>query len=472
MVRGSMCFLCFKPFLNIYAFFPFYVSNIGILRVFSPMLSCQGPVSSVTAALVDSARQSVLDHFGVSPREWSVVFTSGATAALKMVGELFPWQPGATFAHARASHNSVLGIREYASKSGADVECVDLDGRWGLQEDRGGVLPTPTRANQCCPRACGAGSGSGGGKGVSPGAEDGVTGRMVGIGEENGGDGGDGGGGGGGGSHGSGGGDSGSASGSGGGGDGGGGNVLERSEDGGALVKQRGTVFGVHGGDDVGDAATPAGTGTGADADADTNTDRGPATADVSVDSSDVGGDKSDDEVVVDCLFAFPAECNATGARADLSIAGRVKRGALSTPPCTCLPRGAFRRFSQRRCGVAVTAAEGYSSSSSSGDGVESGRRASENADRSSGTAGLDGDVRSGGGPAASGGGRPLKALQPLQPPPPPSTGGGGGGGGGRRPRKRWWVMLDASKFVSTAPLDLSAVEADYVTLSFYKMFG
>ena len=130
-----------------------------------------------------------------------MVFTSGATAALKMVGELFPWQPGATFAHARASHNSVLGIREYASKGGADVECVDLDGRWGLQEDGGGVVSPRAHANQCCLSACGAGGGSGGGKGVSLGTGNGVAGRMVGIGNgENrsggGGDGGDGGGGG------------------------------------------------------------------------------------------------------------------------------------------------------------------------------------------------------------------------------------------------------------------------------------
>ncbi|CAM9811333.1 unnamed protein product, partial [Phaeothamnion confervicola] len=70
----------------------------------------QGPVSSVTAARTDAARLAVLQFFGAHPREYAVIFTSGATAALKLVGECFS---GSVFAHARNSHNSVLGIREY-----------------------------------------------------------------------------------------------------------------------------------------------------------------------------------------------------------------------------------------------------------------------------------------------------------------------------------------------------------------------
>jgi molybdenum cofactor sulfurtransferase len=41
------------------------------------------------------------------------------------------------------------------------------------------------------------------------------------------------------------------------------------------------------------------------------------------------------------------------------------------------------------------------------------------------------------------------------------------------RARERGWtVVLDAAAFVSTSRLDLSAVPADFVTISFYKMFG
>ncbi|KAL8165839.1 UNVERIFIED_CONTAM: hypothetical protein K2H54_055532 [Gekko kuhli] len=36
----------------------------------------------------------------------------------------------------------------------------------------------------------------------------------------------------------------------------------------------------------------------------------------------------------------------------------------------------------------------------------------------------------------------------------------------------KWFVLLDAASFVSTSPLDLSAHPADFVPVSFYKMFG
>lgn len=36
----------------------------------------------------------------------------------------------------------------------------------------------------------------------------------------------------------------------------------------------------------------------------------------------------------------------------------------------------------------------------------------------------------------------------------------------------KWFVLLDAASFASTAPLDLSVYPADFVPLSFYKIFG
>ncbi|KAK7077079.1 hypothetical protein SK128_012878 [Halocaridina rubra] len=37
---------------------------------------------------------------------------------------------------------------------------------------------------------------------------------------------------------------------------------------------------------------------------------------------------------------------------------------------------------------------------------------------------------------------------------------------------KQWYVLLDASSYVSTCPLDLSELKADFVPISFYKIFG
>jgi Aminotransferase class-V len=39
-------------------------------------------------------------------------------------------------------------------------------------------------------------------------------------------------------------------------------------------------------------------------------------------------------------------------------------------------------------------------------------------------------------------------------------------------PSHEWKVLLDAAAFVPTQPLDLSVTPADFVTVSFYKMFG
>jgi molybdenum cofactor sulfurtransferase len=56
-----------------------------------------------------------------------VILTSGATAALKLAGEAFPWTAGASCcAYTTANHNSALGVRQLALAAGAAVQPVDL----------------------------------------------------------------------------------------------------------------------------------------------------------------------------------------------------------------------------------------------------------------------------------------------------------------------------------------------------------
>lgn len=64
--------------------------------------------------LIDTAIQ-VLSFFNASPGEYNCIFTSGATSALKLVGETFPWSSKSTYMYTMENHNSVLGIREYPS---------------------------------------------------------------------------------------------------------------------------------------------------------------------------------------------------------------------------------------------------------------------------------------------------------------------------------------------------------------------
>uniref|UniRef100_A0A2N9F1C9 Aminotransferase class V domain-containing protein n=1 Tax=Fagus sylvatica TaxID=28930 RepID=A0A2N9F1C9_FAGSY len=73
----------------------------------------QSDSSSATCDILREARQQVLDYFNASPKDYKCIFTSGATAALKLVGEAFPWSRQSSFMYTMENHNSVLGIREY-----------------------------------------------------------------------------------------------------------------------------------------------------------------------------------------------------------------------------------------------------------------------------------------------------------------------------------------------------------------------
>jgi selenocysteine lyase/cysteine desulfurase len=82
--------------------------------------------STATTRLVEQARQSVLAYFNASPADYTAVFTLNASAALKLVGESYPFAPGGRFLLTFDNHNSVNGIREFARAGGAAVEYAPL----------------------------------------------------------------------------------------------------------------------------------------------------------------------------------------------------------------------------------------------------------------------------------------------------------------------------------------------------------
>ncbi|MBF6169614.1 aminotransferase class V-fold PLP-dependent enzyme [Streptomyces gardneri] len=89
------------------------------------------------------ARQATLRFVNADPEEYSVIFTANATGALRLVGESFPFQPGARLALLRDNHNSVLGIREYARARGATTETIVL--RPDLRAELSAVLDALNR---------------------------------------------------------------------------------------------------------------------------------------------------------------------------------------------------------------------------------------------------------------------------------------------------------------------------------------
>ena len=85
--------------------------------------------ASLTSAgmtdLVERARRSVLTWFN-GEGEYTAIFTQNATAALKHVGESYPFAPGDSLLLSFDNHNSVNGIREFAAAHGISVAYVPL----------------------------------------------------------------------------------------------------------------------------------------------------------------------------------------------------------------------------------------------------------------------------------------------------------------------------------------------------------
>ncbi|KAJ2844030.1 hypothetical protein GGI22_007012, partial [Coemansia erecta] len=78
--------------------------------------------SQWTQAKIDHARDRLLAFFGTSAREYAVVFTANATAAIRMAGELTPMDAnGGVFCYTQESHTSVVGLRNMAAERGIAV---------------------------------------------------------------------------------------------------------------------------------------------------------------------------------------------------------------------------------------------------------------------------------------------------------------------------------------------------------------
>ncbi|XP_041100886.1 molybdenum cofactor sulfurase isoform X2 [Polyodon spathula] len=86
--------------------------------------------SRLTHDTVEHVRFRILQHFNVSPEEYTVIFTSGCTAAIKIVAESFPWrpatleEPGSCFCYLTDSHTSIVGIRGVTSQFGVTTIAV------------------------------------------------------------------------------------------------------------------------------------------------------------------------------------------------------------------------------------------------------------------------------------------------------------------------------------------------------------
>lgn len=83
--------------------------------------------SRASSEIIAAARAAVLRLFDASSRDYVVAFTANTSAAVKLVGESFPFSSGSLLALSTDNHNSVIGMREFARRAGATVAYLPLD---------------------------------------------------------------------------------------------------------------------------------------------------------------------------------------------------------------------------------------------------------------------------------------------------------------------------------------------------------
>ncbi|KAF8806613.1 PLP-dependent transferase [Phlegmacium glaucopus] len=87
--------------------------------------------STLSLKCANEARAAVLSYFNASS-DYTVVFTANASAALKLVAEAYPFTGGSSLVIGADSHNSVHGIREFATYRGARTCYVPSTSRGGF----------------------------------------------------------------------------------------------------------------------------------------------------------------------------------------------------------------------------------------------------------------------------------------------------------------------------------------------------
>lgn len=102
--------------------------------------------SQLSTQAVERVRDRILQHFNTDRHTYTVIFTSGCTDSLRLLGQNFCWSPGATndgtdstvamgdinvlhdksiFCYFHDCHTSVVGMRELAMRYGARISCFE-----------------------------------------------------------------------------------------------------------------------------------------------------------------------------------------------------------------------------------------------------------------------------------------------------------------------------------------------------------
>ncbi|XP_028630666.1 molybdenum cofactor sulfurase [Grammomys surdaster] len=99
----------------------------------------QNNTSKLTHDTVEQVRYRILSHFHTTPEDYSVIFTAGSTAALRLVAEAFPWvsrapeNSGSHFCYLTDNHTSVVGMRKVAAAMNVTSTPVKPEDMWSAE---------------------------------------------------------------------------------------------------------------------------------------------------------------------------------------------------------------------------------------------------------------------------------------------------------------------------------------------------
>ncbi|XP_040120808.1 molybdenum cofactor sulfurase [Oryx dammah] len=105
--------------------------------------------SKLTHDTVEQVRFRILAHFHTSPEDYTVIFTSGSTAALKLVAEAFPWVSpgpegsGSCFCYLTDSHTSVVGMRKVTAARNVTSIPVRPEDMWSAKRQDAAAAGDP-----------------------------------------------------------------------------------------------------------------------------------------------------------------------------------------------------------------------------------------------------------------------------------------------------------------------------------------
>ncbi|KAL0216481.1 hypothetical protein P9112_008665 [Eukaryota sp. TZLM1-RC] len=87
----------------------------------------RSPSSQRSTKGVNDARKAVMKHFNLSPDQYSVIFTSGTTAGLRMISEGLSFTSDSNFVYTIDNHVSVLGMRKSVLSAGGHFKALHFN---------------------------------------------------------------------------------------------------------------------------------------------------------------------------------------------------------------------------------------------------------------------------------------------------------------------------------------------------------